>query len=208
MTLPTRWPLLTVVLAVTALALTGPAAVAGERRVGLSDDGRTWGASLRTPVVAHTGRWVPGESGRGSFYVRNDAPTAARLTVRVVARGGEPVPSDLRLRARVAGTRWHPVGARGPSTTLTRSVLATDGVARVDLAVDLPWSASNDSQRSVVPLEFAVRLTQAEPGTGGHTRGLLPGTGSTVPPWLLWLTAVALGAGPALLGAGSRGVRE
>lgn len=203
-------------IATVATALTaGDPAYADDEHIGLSHDGRTWQPSLRAPVFDPDRRWVPGEIDRKSFYIRNEGPTTARLTVDVVA-GGRLV-DDIRLRGRVAGAAWHSLRNGSPSATLTREVLDRDSVTRVDLAIRYRWEASNATQHSSVPLEFVVHLEHAGPtedGDGGGAgedtpddsteneaddgAGTLPGAGSAVPAWLLWLAAMLIGAGLAL----------
>ena len=193
------------VAAAIVLAVALDAAPAAARDdVGLSIDGRHWSSDLSRPLLEPGFRWVPGDRKLASFYVRNQGPTGAHLTIAVETRDPDRLLADhdIALRARVASGTWRSLDNGQDAVSLLDGPLARGGTVRVDVRVRFRWSSGNTAQVDQLPLDFVVRLTQAGigdrtgPDTGG---GFLPGTGSAVESWLVLLGAALLASGGGLV---------
>ncbi|HWJ82690.1 MAG TPA: LPXTG cell wall anchor domain-containing protein [Nocardioides sp.] len=184
------------VLAGMLMAWTPPAQA--DDQVGLSPDGQHWTDQLRRPLFDADQKWVPGDSEVRSFYVRDDGPTDARMTVQVLLRDADSlIPlDDVELSARAHRGRWRALDVVGSGTALLQAPLADGETVRVDLRARLRWAAKNDAQTGRLPLDLVVTLTQA---SAGHTDGFIPGTGNTVESWLVLLAGLLVGGGVAVL---------
>lgn len=211
-------------------SVASPASAADE--VGLSADGVTWTDELRAPLFDPAERWVPGDRQRQTFYVRNDGPTAAHLRVQVLAADEDALLGDdrLTLTARVGAGAWQELSADTGELTLPRERLDRRGVARVDLLADLDWEASNATMTDALPVDLRIRLSEdtgpgspaGEPGSGpgsgpgsspgsgtgdeqqGAVGGVLPSTGADISHLVVWLAAILVGIGSALVLAGRK----
>lgn len=187
------------------------AAAADEAQVSL--DGRHWTGRISTPLFDPAFRWVPGDDDVKTFFVRNDGPSTARVTVEVDT--GDPdhwIREDgLALSARVDGGAWASLRNGGQVGELVEDALRQGRQARVDVRVDFPATATDASERDRLPFSFRVTLVQAGPvGDAGQGAGGLGGlgggladTGTTLRMWLVWLAAGLISSGLALL-AGRR----
>jgi len=181
-----------------AMAVIGsPAAAADE--IGLSNDGVSWGTSLSLPLYDPAQRWVPGDDETASFYVRNQGPTRALLTIEARSADTDRLLSDddIRLRARAGGGSWIRLDNGVPTAGLTDQTIARGGVVKVDVNAAFDWDAPNRSQAKELEVVFRVVLSDALDDSGGRDRGSLPGTGSMVPGWGIVAGAalIAVGAG-------------
>jgi LPXTG-motif cell wall-anchored protein len=185
-------------------AALGAAPAAAGDDVGLSSDGLHWSNDLTRPLLDPSLHWVPGDRRLASFYVRDQGPTAAHLTIAVETRDPDRLlaDNDLSLRARVAHGAWRRLDNGEDAVSLLSGPLARSATVRVDVRVRFRWSSVNASQLDRLPLDFVVRLTQA-PSTGGSgpTRGdgFLPGTGNMVESWLVLLGMALVASGAGLL---------
>lgn len=182
----------------------GASPAAAAEQVGLSSDGVTWQDSLTTPLFVPELRWVPGDRDTATFYVRNRGPSAATMTIDVTAGDADQLlaEDDLEVDVRTGDGAWQRVPNGGTTTALVRDSLAEGATTDVDVRVGFAWLSPNRSQRKELPLSLMVTLVQAGPvgpGPGDDPGGWLPGTGADFPPWMLWLAAVLLGAGGAVL---------
>jgi LPXTG-motif cell wall-anchored protein len=203
---------LTVAAAVAAAAL-GAAPARADDEIGLSLDGRHWSDELRRPLFDPGFRWVPGDTETRSFFVRNEGPSDARMTVRVVSDdpAGLLADEDIDLRARAAGSEWVRFSNGQDVTELVEEAIGQGGRARIDVRVAFDPSSTNQSMSEVLPLEVVVTLTEDGPlpddGNDEEPDGILPGTGGVVDPWVVVLGAALLAGGIALLAGRRRGER-
>ncbi|NYJ01601.1 LPXTG-motif cell wall-anchored protein [Nocardioides thalensis] len=167
----------------------------------LSSDGRHWRNDLRQPLFDRGFRWVPGDSEVEKFYVRDDGPTDATMTVAVTTRDpADLLPDDdIEIAARVSRGEWIPLRNGADLSPLVRRDVERGEVARVDVRVDFLWESTNQSMTDLLPLDLVVTLAQRGTDPGGH----LPDAGSGVSRWLVLLGAALLGSGVALV-AGRR----
>lgn len=187
------------------IILTPVGSAAADAAIGLSRDGRTWAATLGGPLLESGQRWVPGDRAVEAFFVRNQGPSAGRLTVEVRSARDRLLAGDaVSLTARVDNGPWTRLTNGAPSAELTETVLARGDTAKVEVAVHFARSAPADTAGRRLPLGFRVYLA----GTGGpgpgHSSPPLPGTGTAVPPWLVGLGAALVGVGSALIGTGRK----
>jgi hypothetical protein len=73
----------TAVLLAGALVAIAAVPAYADGYVGLSSDGRHWSSRLSGPLFSPASRWVPGDVGTRSFWVRDQGPSSARLTIAV-----------------------------------------------------------------------------------------------------------------------------
>lgn len=195
--------------------------------IGLSMDGQHWSTSLSHPLFAPRVRWVPGDVGTRSFWVRNQGASDARMRICVASGDADGLLADrdIRLRARVDGGSWVPLRNGVANRELSSAAIPEEGRRRVDVQVVFAPSSRNQSQRSRLRLRFVVTLSQAvggvtthhdspgsasagigpaDAGHSGHSAdsrlaGILPGTGSSVTVGLVWAAAALIGSGVAIL---------
>jgi len=191
-------------------AVVGAAPAHADDQVGLSPDGVVWYDALHRALFASDRRWVPGDAETASFYVRNEGMSAAQLTIKVRSADGAGLlaANDIEITTRTAGGEWHEVENGIASVPLTDHAIEQGGEVRVDVKVRFVWLAPNGTMLKRLPLDFEVRLVEAGPpdgdnGSDGPT-GLLPDTGSAVSLLLVWLGAILLGSGIALVVAARR----
>ncbi|MEG9226178.1 hypothetical protein [Aeromicrobium sp. Sec7.5] len=181
-----------IVTAVAASAVLAPSAAQAADEVEFSDDGAAWSSSLPDPVFDPAFRWVPGDSQTASFFVRNNGPSAALMTIEARSADTDELlaDDDIDLQARVAGGSWVALDNGVITGPLTQGSIARGDVVEVQVNATFDPDATNQSQTRRLPLTFTVTLAEAleGDGTGG---GLLPGTGAKVGFWTLTL---ALGA--------------
>lgn len=214
----------TTLLLAATLAVVAVAPSYASEGVGLSFDGVHWSSQLSRPLFSGGLRWVPGDVATRSFWVRNQGPTGARMTIAVTTSDPDRLVAedDVNLRARVAGGSWVELRNGAASRRLIRQALQRGQRGRVEVQAAFDAASTNGSQRSTLPLRFVVTLTQAvgtentsnggpgalpgDHGSGDGTRshggtsdGILPDTGSDVGPGLLWTAAVLIGSGAAIL---------
>lgn len=207
--------LVTVVAAATCL-LVPPAHAADE--IGLSNDGATWSSSLPQPLFDPAFRWVPGDSETASFYVRNQGPSSALMTVEARSADTDDLleNDDITLRARADGGQWVSLDNGVASESLTARSIGQGGVVQIDVNASFDPASTSRSQDKRVALRFAVTLADAlegpgdddsdgaddgaaGSGTGGpDASGIIPSTGSVVDPLLLLIGAIMVGVGLAL----------
>lgn len=191
-------------------AVVAAAPARADDEIGLSPDGTVWYDALRRPLFDPAFRWVPGDADTASFYVRNGSPTAAELTIEVRGADGADLlaDDDVEITARAAGGQWFALENGTPSPWLTNRAIDQGGQVRVDVRVRFLWQAPNSTMLDRLPLDFEVRLVGAgasdgDTGSDGPN-GLLPDTGSLVSRVVIWLAAILIGCGLALLAARRR----
>jgi LPXTG-motif cell wall-anchored protein len=200
-------------LLLAGLVVAAPAGAVAADEIGLSKDGSHWSSTLPAPLFDPDFRWVPGDDETGSFFVRNQGPTGARLTISVRAADTDQLlsNSDIELSARVDGGSWITLANGVATSALTQRSITRGGTARIDVRARFDPSSVNTSQTKSLPLTFTITLTQASgsgrtPGDNSDgddddegRDGDLPGTGSTVAPAMLWVAAMLIGGGLALV---------
>ncbi|KAA1424123.1 LPXTG cell wall anchor domain-containing protein [Nocardioides antri] len=202
--------------AVVLLAsVVGAASARAADEVGLSSDGVVWYDALHRPLFDPAQRWVPGDVETASFYVRNQGPSAAQLTIEVRSADGARLlaDDDIEITARAEGREWLAVENGRASPWLTERAIEQGGQVRVDVTVRFVWQAPNSTMLDRLPLDFRVRLVETGPSDGpgpdSGPDGLLPDTGSAVSLIVVWVGAILVGSGLALLaGARRRRARE
>lgn len=201
-------------LALVATVLLHVTAAHATDGIGISDDGVTFSAGLDRPLFDPAVRWVPGDSRTKSFFVRNQGPSGASMTIEARSADKDELlaDDDIDLRARADGGGWVVLRNGIASTRLTDEAIEQGGVVRVDVNAVFDPASTNQSQVKRLALDFRVQLADAR-GTAGepgddHDGGTdvgdpstpqgasgLPDTGATAPQWL-----VAVGAALALSG--------
>jgi LPXTG-motif cell wall-anchored protein len=162
--------------------------------------------------------WVPGDDEESSFYVRNQGPSGANLTVFVRSTDTDKLVADdaLELWVRSGGGSWMRLQNGAGSTVLASGSAAEGSVTRVDVRVRFDPASVNQSETKALRLNFIITLTQAVPGgsdesdssdhsdNSDDSDGRLPGTGSTGEPQWMWFAAGLISGGLALVGASRR----
>lgn len=215
-------------LTLAAALLIMSASTAHADQLEISSDGRTWVDDLSDPVFDPGLRWVPGDDGQESFWVRNTAATAGDLSLTVeVAPGDELIGTDVvELRVRTGGSDWMEIERLGQPQSLQRR-LAPGEEEEIVVTAEYRGDAGNETQRDRTELSFTATLTDASAGepsappTDGPTSppapgpdepgpdepapppgGDLPDTGAGPVLWLLPVGAAAIGIGVSLLRRG------
>jgi LPXTG-motif cell wall-anchored protein len=202
-------------LLLAGLVVAAPTGAVAADEIGLSKDGSHWSSTLPAPLFDPGFRWVPGDDETSSFFVRNQGPSGAVLTIAARSADTDQLLSnaDMDLFARVDGGPWIELANGVATSALTERSVARGGTARIDVRVRFDPSSVNTSQTKSLPLTFAVTLTQASgsgrtPGENSENDGDdndegrdgdLPRTGSTVTPAMLWVAAMLIGGGLALV---------
>jgi hypothetical protein len=204
---------LVLALVVPGSALTPPALAAPE--IGLSLDGQTFAEQLAMPLFEPGMRWVPGDDETRTFFVRNQGPSGATMTIEALTPGGDPVlESDIALSTRVDGGPWVPLDPTVAATDLTVQPVAVGQVATVDVRAVFDPASTNQTQQRELPLTLRVTLAEAVPGgedggsgpDGSDSDGLLPGTGATLGGGTLLLGLLLCLAGAAVIARRGREV--
>jgi hypothetical protein len=175
--------------------------------IGVSPDGRTWSASLPSPLFDAAERWVPGDVRSASFYVRNQAGDTGLLSLEAVTLDGDSLlqRDDIELEVRRDNGAWTRLPADGRSHRFPHAVLAPKVRTRIEVRADFLPSSPNRSQSSSLALHFTIGLVEstnqvADPNgsLGHHHGGVLPNTGG-VAFWVLALAVVLLLCGGTFL---------
>lgn len=178
--------------------------------IGLSPDGTHWGEQLAEPLFDPAFRWVPGDSETATFYVRNQAAGGADLRVDVRDEHGDPnLGRAMSFAARVPGGQWVDLQRHGASQLLDTAALGRGESLRVDLRATFDRAANDPTQDESVAVRIGVTLSAAQAGPGPRPPGqqnigVLASTGSAVQQWMLWLAAILVGIGLALVVGGRR----
>ncbi len=198
-----------VVAACAALAVLAPSTAQAADEIGFSNDGVTWSSSLPNPVFDPAFRWVPGDSRTASFFVRNDGPSTALMTIEARSADTDELLAvdDIDLQARVVGGPWVALENGIASGPLTQGSIARGDVVQVQVNATFDPNSSNQSQTKRLPLSFTVTLTDAleSVSAGG---GLLPSTGAKIGFWPLTLALGASVVGGALVARRSTSAEE
>lgn len=204
---PTEARLLSIALAgALALVTVGPGPAYADD-LALSFDGQHWRDDLRRPLFDPGLRWVPGDRAVETFYVRDDGPTGATMTIAIRTSDPDELLSDrdIAIAARLSQGEWIPLHNGADVGTPVGGGLDRAEVVRVDVSVDFLWASANPSMAEQLPMDLVVTLAQAGVEPDGDSR--LPDTGSDVSRWLLVLGATLLGSGIALVAGRRRGER-
>ena len=198
-----------VVAACAALAVLAPSTAQAADEIGFSNDGVTWSSSLPNPVFDPAFRWVPGDSRTASFFVRNDGPSTALMTIEARSADTDELLAvdDIDLQARVVGGSWVAIENGIASGPLTQGSIARGDVVQIQVNATFDPNSSNQSQSKRLPLSFTVTLTDAleSVSAGG---GLLPSTGAKIGFWPLTLALGASVVGGALVARRSTSAEE
>ena len=198
---------MTALLVVYASVSSTPAVAADE--IGLSNDGVRWGSTLSDPIFDPNFRWVPGDDEIASFYVRNQGPTGAAMTIEARSADTDKLLSndDIALSARVDGGSWVELKNGVASKRLTSRSITRGDVVRVDVNAVFDAQSTNRSQVKELALNFRVTLQDWRAANGGSGEGdsdsegrgdtgSLPAAGAQVTAW-----SVAAVLGLVLLGS-------
>lgn len=210
-----------IVSVLTALMLLVPSAASAADEIGLGRDGVTFAPALTAPLFAPEIRWVPGDVRTERFWVRNNMSTPAILEIDLRSDPvGELLASgDLLVTAVAPGGRA--VTVTGNGQVLTDAPVAAATSIPVDVTVSFDAASTSRTENLSSQLVFGVRLTDSSDvgnsggnngngsgtGSGGADNGgtnassgnVLPGTGASVPLWLLVVAAAAAVAGALLV---------
>lgn len=168
--------------------------------IGLSNDGDTFGPRLAEPIFDPSIRWVPGDEHTGSFYVRNQGPTRALMSITARSLRTDQLFSndDVRLKARVAGGQWFTLTDGIASRDLTEVGIPPGRVVRVDVSASFLFSSPNASQLDPLRASFQVSLRHDPTDHSQQSHGGLPSTGGPQL-WILVGGCAAAGLGSALV---------
>jgi LPXTG-motif cell wall-anchored protein len=188
-----------VVAGTLVCASAGPATAASP--IGLSFDGVHWSQSLAHPLFDPSFRWVPGDAQTASFFVRNQAAGNALLAISVRAddQGRVLEPDDVNLETRAAGGRWYGLTTGAAPRTVSTSALPVGDAVKVEVRAAFAPHSTDQSMEQAVRLTFQVSLYDALVGDQPRAPIDLPNTGSAVRPWYVWISAILIGAGLALV---------
>lgn len=150
-----------------ALLLSTPSSAVADERIGLSSDGENWSAQLSEPLFDPDVRWVPGDVRTESFFVRNESPESAELSIDLLGSAVDDLveTGDLTVMASGGGSDW--IASDDPGTHRLVSsvgVSSADGT-RVDVTVAFDADAVNASQTLGFELDLRVNLQEVAPGT-------------------------------------------
>jgi hypothetical protein len=201
-----------------------PSAAVAADEIGLSKDGSSWSTTLSQPLFDPNFRWVPGDDETSSFFVRNQGPSGAALTISAISQDTDQLLSneDIDLFARADDGPWVELQNGVASTALTQRAITQGGIARIDVRARFDPVSVNQSMTKRLPLRFVVTLAEAFPSSGSTGRddnddddgddtsgsrrdGDLPGAGSSLSPAPLWVAAMLIGGGLALAKRSRRG---
>jgi len=196
-------------LTLIAVAI-GAAPARADGEIGLSTDGAAWTDVLSAPLFDRPGHWVPGDVETRSFYVRNEGPSDARLTVSLLTQDPGHLVSDddVALSARVAASGWTSLRNGQDVAPLVRDAVGQGREVRVDVRAAFRWESPNASMVQQVPLRVVVTLRQDGPLADGDSDdgpdGTLPDTGSLVTWWVIGGAVLSVALGVVLVVLGRR----
>lgn len=193
---------------IVLLGSAAPATAAGE--LGISSDGVTYAPTFTGPLFSSAITWVPGDSRTATFYVRNQSPDLASLSVKLLGdHMGELLDSgDITVAATGGGGASVPASDGNEQLLLLASGIAGGQVVPVQITVDFSYGSPNDTQFESTDLKFKVTLTQSSttpPDNGGGngngnggSGSPLPNTGAPQVTWIVILGSILLGTGLAI----------
>lgn len=187
---------------ITLMAFSAASTAHAADEIGLSNDGVTWSSSLPKPLFDPDFRWVPGDSETASFYVRNQGPSGAMMTIEARSADSDKLMSndDIAMKARVDGGDWVALANGIPTASLTSRGIRRGENVRVDVNAVFISSSPNRSQTKELDINFRVHLQDwvaanggtGSGGTGGNgngngsgVTGALPDTGAQIAAWML-----------------------
>ncbi|MEO9325169.1 LPXTG cell wall anchor domain-containing protein [Nocardioides sp. C4-1] len=207
-----------VAAAIASLALApAPARADGDQPLGVSRDGIHWSDDVDRPLFDPQVRWVPGDVRTATFWVRNQRSDRGHLTIDLLRTRRDSLIETgwLHVSARTGDGSWTTVSDTG-THRLDTSDLEPGVPLPVEVRVGLDWAAPNGTMVLGTDLDLRATLVDADvvspgggtgngdgdggvDGTGASGGpgggGLLPGTGSVVPPWLPPLAVLLIGTG-------------
>lgn len=190
-----------------------PAAATGE--LGISSDGVTYTPTFHGPLFSSAIKWVPGDSRTATFYVRNQSPNLASLSVTILGNHvGELLDSgDITVNATGGGGVASPVSSGNEQLLLLAAGISGGQVVPVNVTVDFNENSPNVTQYLSTDMNFRVTLTQSATtprdngggngnGSGSGSNGstsLLPNTGAPNITWIVALGSILFGTGIAIV---------
>jgi hypothetical protein len=192
---------ITAMLAAVILLFANPAGAAAVDGISLSIDGRSWNATLPSPLFDEQVRWVPGDMRVARVLVRNDSASSARLQIDLVSGTVDELLriGDLEVATRIDGGDWTSTSLAGVQE-LSSADIAGGGIRTVEVRVALPWSSTDITQN--LRVDFDLRVTLA--GTTPDDPRALSATGGTLDSALLSAAGIGIVSGCLLLTARSR----
>lgn len=136
----------TAVFAGVAVVLFLGAGSTTAQTVKYSDDGKQWATSFRSPLFDNDIRWVPGGMRTGQFHVFNDTDRNGRLWLTLDSD------NQAFLRALTVSIS----GGEQVESCALISVAAGEK-KRVDAAVAMSGSASNDTRTSTARIDLILQ---------------------------------------------------
>lgn len=210
-----RRAVLKLVALTTLLFCLLPSAAHAADELDLSWDGQTWSKQLSQPMFDAKARWVPGDVGTKSFYVRNQGESGANLTIAVVARDDDGLLrfQDIQLSARVGAEDWVALETTERNFRLNNDILPAGEARKVEVRAQFDFGSPNRSQREQLTLKFRVTLSDSRassedpgnpepnpPGDGDDgSDGSLPNSGAPAVGWVIVAAGVLMGSGATLI---------
>lgn len=178
-----------------------PPATAGPGAIELSWDAKSWSPSLQGALFEPGDRWVPGETGTRTFWLRNGSADAASLRIGIdLVEDGLGVPADLKLSAQVANGPWVPVASSRDGHWLAVQRVRAHDVVRYRMRAEFGWHST--AERVAAHLTIKAALAGTDAGALDESDGrdpALPGVGTPITKATIVLGLLALGGGAALL---------
>lgn len=150
-----------------ALLLTTASSALADDRIALSRDGEVWSTQLSEPLFDPDVRWVPGDTRTESFFVRNESPESAELSIDLLgsAVDGLVKTGDLTVMASGGGSGWTETDESGTQRLVSNVGVGSASGTRVDVTVAFDADAVNVSQTLGFELDLRVNLQESLPGT-------------------------------------------
>lgn len=199
-------------LVIALVALAGAAPAYADDDMGFSTDGTHWSATPPDALFPASMRWVPGDVEQSAFYVRNQGPTGAKMTINAFTSDAARLLSNgaVVISARVGSGPWTALTAGHTRVRPAVLKVARNATSKVTVQVRFARAVTAPMDRTA-SFRLRILLFQAggrgvgpgDDGNGnggsGSGHGGLPDTGSPVTMAWIWLAAALIGSGIAMV---------
>ena len=124
--------------------------------------------NLATPLFQGSGPFVPLDQASNAFYVKNNSPQPARVTVQVVNRDDtndfeKALTFNINIQGTQSSSSVPDPGNKGCSLVTTGPNIAPGGVQKVDVGVAVADLQQQIGMDQAASLDFVVTLSQVGP---------------------------------------------